>query len=423
MTLIISLLWRFVNGLNEDSDKIFSAQKVSYLEVFVRLYDGAVTDFQIDTDNLLARHRQLSGLKALATSSQKLTDRSFELYGPTSTAEFAKWIGRTGNVAARPQFVQLVQTHQQLLTSHGVYGWLQVLLTGAVYQYQRDFNTQGRSGDATYLSRQHVDDVCRLGTHIVLNYGAPTVGNRELLTHFMSGNYARLMERVLPRVGTEVGLTLSGEALEQGANPIFRLPQEALAMSVVHELDLRPMDADEPVRDDGFPPRPEEITQHDVSTLEGATQQMIYELTMITRAIREGSAPEPWNDDLVRARLEATMGVAWASQCLDPHPEVASDEHRQMYVEDLVERVEALQERGIIGTIAADIFETRQLVEGAANGDPAVAKLYERAMRQSVDNAAWVLFNWVPDLQQAGFLAQLLLDYQFDTFLKEVETL
>ena len=44
MTLIISLLWRFVNGLNEDSDKIFSAHKVSYLEVFVRLYDGAVTD-------------------------------------------------------------------------------------------------------------------------------------------------------------------------------------------------------------------------------------------------------------------------------------------------------------------------------------------------------------------------------------------
>ena len=49
--------------------------------------------------------------------------------------------------------------------------------------------------------------------------------------------------------------------------------------------------------------------------------------------------------------------------------------------------------------------------------------LYERAMRQSVDNAAWVLFNWYPDLQTAGFLAQLLLDYQFDTFFDEIETL
>lgn len=382
-----------------------------------------MTDYQIDTDNLLARHRQLSGLKALATSGQKLTERSFELYGPTSTAEFAQWIGRTGNFAARPQFLQLVQAHQQLMTSHGVYGWLQVLLTGAVYQYQRDFNTHGRSGDATYLSRQHVDDVCRLGTHIVLNYGAPTAGNRELLTHFMSGNYARLMKRVLPVVGEEVGQTLSGEALEQGSNPILRLPQEALQMAVVHELDLRPMDADEPVRDDGFAPRPEEISQHDVSTLEGATQQMIYELTMITRALREGSAPEPWDDDLVRARLEATMGIAWASQCLDPHPEVASDEHRQMYIEDLVERVEKLQERGMIGTISAEVFETRQLVEEAAEGDPAVTMLYERAMRQSVDNAAWVLFNWVPDLQQAGFLAQALLDYQFDVFFDEVESL
>ncbi len=387
------------------------------------LYDGAVTDYQIDTDNLLARHRQLSGLKALATSSQKLTERSFELYGPTGTAEFAKWTGRTGNLAAKPQFVQVVQAHQQLIQAHGVYGWLQVLLTGAVYQYQRDFNMQGRTGDATYLSRQHVDDVCRLGTHIVLNYGAPTVGNRKLLTHFMSGNYARLVERVLPAVGAELGHELSGEALEQGANPVFRLPQEALQMAVVHELDLRPMDADEPVQDDGFPPRPEAIQQADVSTIDGATQQMVYELSMITRALREGSAPEPWDDVLVRARLEATMGIAWASQCFDPHPEVASDELRQMYLEDLVARVEKIQDRGIIGTISSDVFETRQLVEQAADGDPATAMLYERAMRQSVDNAAWVLLNWIPDLQQAGFLAQLLLDYQFDTFFREIETL
>lgn len=382
-----------------------------------------MTDYQIDTENLLARHRQLGGLKALASSSQKLTDRSFELYGPTATAEFAKWIGRTGNLAARPQFVQLVQAHQQLITRHGVYGWLQVLLTGAVYQYQRDFNTQGRSGDATYLSRQHLDDVCRLGTHIVLNYGAPTAGNRKLLTHFMSGNYARLTERVLPSVGAEVGQALTGEDLEHGANQVFRLPQEALQMAIVHELDLRPMDADEPVRDDGFPQRPEAIVQHDVTTLEGATQQMIYELTMITRALREGAAPEPWDDELVRSRLEATMGIAWASQCLHPHPEVASDEHRQMYIEDLVARVESLQDRGLIATIASDIFETRQLVEEAAEGEPEVAMLYERAMRQSVDNAAWVIFNWYPNLQMAGFLAQLLLDYQFDTFFDEIETL
>src|SRR5699024_6653930 len=234
-----------------------------------------------------------------------------------------------GTLAARPLVVQVVQAHQQLLTRHGVYGWLQVLLTGAVYQYQRDFNTQGRSGDATYLSRQHLDDVCRLGTHIVLNYGAPTAGNRKLLTHFMSGNYARLMERELPAVGSELGLALSGDDLEQGANPIFRLPQEALQMANVHELDLRRMDADEPVQNNGFPQRPEAIVQHDVTTLEGATQQMIYELTMITRALQEGDAPEPWDDDLVRARLEATMGIAWASQCLHPHPEVTSDKHRQ----------------------------------------------------------------------------------------------
>src|SRR5699024_7954439 len=142
-----------------------------------------------------------------------LTDRSFELYGPTATAEFAKWIGRTGNLAARPQVVQVVQAHQQLITRHGVYGRLQVLLTGAVYQYQRDFNTQGRSGDATYRSRQHREDVCRLGTHLVLNYGAPTAGNRTLLTHYMSGNYARLMERQLPAVRSELGLDLSCDDL------------------------------------------------------------------------------------------------------------------------------------------------------------------------------------------------------------------
>lgn len=194
-------------------------------------------------------------------------------------------------------------------------------------------------------------------------------------------------------------------------------------MAVVHELDLRPMDADEPVQDDGFPPRPEAIQQADVSTIDGATQQMVYELSMITRALREGSAPEPWDDVLVRARLEATMGIAWASQCFDPHPEVASDELRQMYLEDLIARVEKIQDRGIIGTISSDVFETRQLVEQADDGDPATAMLYERAMRQSVDNAAWVLLNWIPDLQQAGFLAQLLLDYQFDTFFREIETL
>ena len=94
-----------------------------------------------------------------------------------------------------------------------------------------------------------------------------------------------------------------------------------------------------------------------------------------------------------------------------------------MYIEDLVARVEKLQDRGIIGTISSDIFETRQLVEEAADGDPGTAMLYERAMRQSVDNAAWVLLNWVPDLQTAGFLAQLLLDYQFDVFFDQVEKL
>ena len=387
------------------------------------LYDSAVTDYQIDTDNILARHRQLSGLKALATSGQKMTERSFELYGPTATAEFAKWTSRAGNLAAKPQVVQVVQAHQQLIQAHGVYGWLQILLTGAVYQYHRDLNMQGRTGDATYLSRQHVDDVCRLGTHIVLNYGAPTVGNRELLTHFMSGNYARLVDRILPSVGAELGQELSGEALEQGANPVFRLPQEGLQLAIVHELDLRPMDTDEPVQDDGFPPQPEAIRQTDTSTMDGANQQMIYELSMITRALQEAAPPEPWDETLMRARLEATMGIAWASQCLYPHPEVASDELRQMYIEDLVARVEKLQDRGIIGTISSDIFETRQLVEEAADGDPGTAMLYERAMRQSVDNAAWVLLNCVPDLQTAGFLAQLLLDYQFDVFFDQVEKL
>lgn len=381
-----------------------------------------MTEYQIDTDNILARHRQLSGLKSLASSAQKMTDRSFELYGPTNTADFAKWLGRSGNLTAKPQFGQLVQAHQQLITTHGVYGWLQVLLTGAVYQYQRDYNMGGRTADTTYLSRQHVDDVCRLGTHIVLNYGAPTVANRKLLAHFMSGNYARLVERILPTVGAALGQEVRPEALDEGANPIFRLPQQFLQMAVVHELDMRPMDAHEPVADDGFTYHPDELVQYDVSTLEGAAQQMLYELTMITRALQEDAGPAPWNDPaLVRARLEATMGVAWASQCLDPHPEVDSEEHRQMYIEDLVGRVEKIQERGIIATISAEIFQTRQIVEEAANEDPATVMLYERAMRQSVDNAAWVIFNWVPDLQTGGFLAQLLLDYQFDTFFSETE--
>jgi len=92
-----------------------------------------------------------------------------------------------------------------------------------------------------------------------------------------------------------------------------------------------------------------------------------------------------------------------------------------MYLEDLIARVETIQDRGIIGTIASDIFQTRQLVEEAADQEPATVMLYERALRQSVDNAAWVILNWIPDLQRAGFLAQLLLDYQFDAFFKQVE--
>ena len=137
-----------------------------------------------------------------------------------------------------------------------------------------------------------------------------------------------------------------------------------------------------------------------------------------------GFCPAPWDDaSVVRARLEATMGIAWASQCLDPHPEIASDEHTEMYIAELVSRVEQLQQRGLIGAISADIFQTRQLVEEAANDDPATVMLYERALRQSVDNAAWVVFNWVPDLQTAGFLTQLLLDYQFDAFFAEIEKL
>ncbi|MFD6814329.1 hypothetical protein [Enteractinococcus coprophilus] len=383
-----------------------------------------MTEYQIDTENILARHRQLSGLKSLASSAQKLQDRSFELYGPTNMTDFAKWVGLPRNLTLKPQFGQLIEAHQLLITRCGVYGWLQVLLTGAVYQYQRDYNMGGRTADTTYLSRQYVDDVCRLGTHIVLNYGAPTVANRKLLAHFMSGNYARLVDRILPAVGAELGQELRPETLEEGASPIFRLPQQVLQMAVVHELDMRPMDADEPVQDDGFAYRPTELVQHDVSTLQGAAQQMIYELTMMTRALQEGAAPAPWDDPaVVRARLEATMGVAWASQCLDPHPEVDSEEHRHMYIEDLVGRVEKIQERGIIGTISADIFQTRQIVEEARSEDPATVMLYERAMRQSVDNAAWVIFNWVPDLPTAGFLAQLLLDYQFDAFFSETETM
>ena len=385
---------------------------------------GAVTDYEIATDDILTRHRQLGGLKALASSAQKLADRSFELYGPTNIADFAKWLGRAGNLAAKPQFVQVVQANQQNIMTHGVYGWLQIVLTGAVYQYRRDLNMRGRSDDATYLSRQHVDDMCRLGTHIVLNYGAPTAGNRKLLGHFMSGNYARLVDHVLPKVGKSLGQEIASESLEDGTSSVFRLPQQALQMAVVHELDLRPMDAEEPIDDEGFAYWPDAIQHNDVSTLDGATQQMIYELTMITRALQEGSAPAPWDDaSVVRARLEATMGIAWASQCLDPHPEIASDEHTEMYIAELVSRVEQLQQRGLIGAISADIFQTRQLVEEAANDDPATVMLYERALRQSVDNAAWVVFNWVPDLQTAGFLTQLLLDYQFDAFFAEIEKL
>ncbi|GAA2035006.1 hypothetical protein GCM10009720_14570 [Yaniella flava] len=385
---------------------------------------GAVTDYQIDTENLLARHRKLGGLKALAASGQKLRDRSFELYGPTAIADFAKWLTRSGNLAAKPQFGQVVQAHQQLIINHGVYGWLQVLLTGAVYQYQRDLNTAGRSADATYLSRQHVDDVCRLGTHIVLNYGAPIEGNRKLLAHFMSGNYARLVNTVLPAVGAELDIELAPEVLESGADPVFRVPQQALQLAVVHELDLRPMDADEPVAADGLSYAPESIQPGEVTTLADATQQMIHELTMITRALQEGSAPAPWDDSaIVRARLEACMGVAWASQCLDPHPEIASVEHTDMYLEELVARVEQLQDRGLIATVSSEIFETRQLVENAATEEQATVMLYERALRQSVDNAAWVILNWVPGLQTAGFLTQLLLDYQFDAFFDEIEKL
>jgi len=381
-----------------------------------------VTDYQIDTDALLAKHRKLAlGLKTI-TSAEKMAARSFELYGPTNIADWAKWLGRSKNFPARSQLGQVVQAHQQLLSNYGVYGWLQILLTSAVYQYQRDLNTAGRTADATYLSRQHVDDICRLGTHVVLNYGAPTVANRQLLAHFMSGNYARLIERVLPAVGQQLEQELSVEALERGADSVFRRPQQALNLSIVHELDLRAMDADEPVNEDGFAYWPSSIKPKAVSTLAEAQQQMIHELTMLTRALQDDSVPTPWDDDaLVRARLEATMGVAWASQCLSPHPEIASDEHRELYIEDLVSRVEQIQDRGILGTISADMFQTRQLVEDAATEEPATLMLYERAQRQSVDNAAWVLFNWVPDIQTAGFLAQLLLDYHFDAFFDELE--
>jgi len=155
-------------------------------------------------------------------------------------------------------------------------------------------------------------------------------------------------------------------------------------MAVVHEQDLRPMDADEPVDDEGFVYRPDNIKQSDVSTLAGAAEQMVYQLTIITRALQEGSAPEPWDETaLVRARLEATMGIAWASQCLDPHPDVASEKLREMYLEDLTARVETIQDRGIIGTIASDIFQTRQLVEEAADHEPAMVMLL-RACTPSV---------------------------------------
>src|SRR5699024_11477257 len=111
--------------------------------------------------------------------------------------------------------------HHQLLINYCVYGWLQILLTSAVYQYQRDLNTAVRTADATYLSRQHVDDICRLGTHVVLNYGAPTVANRQLLAHFMSGNYARLIERILPSLGQQLDQELSVQTLFPGADSVF----------------------------------------------------------------------------------------------------------------------------------------------------------------------------------------------------------
>lgn len=383
-----------------------------------------MTDYQIDTDALLAKHRKLAlGLKTI-TSAEKMTARSFELYGPTNIADWAKWLCRSKHLPGRSQLGQVVQAHQHLLNNYGVYGWLQILLTSAVYQYQRDLNTAGRGADTTYLSRQHVDDMCRLGTHVVLNYAAPTVANRQVLAHFMSGNYARLIERVLPAIGQQLAQDLSAESLEQATEPVFRLPQQALNLSIVHELDLRPMDVDEPVNDDGFAYWPSSVKQEAIATLTEAEQHMVGELTMLTRALQDDSVPTPWDDAaLVRARLEATMGVAWASQCLSPHPEVASDEHRALYLEDLVSRVEQIQERGMLGTISADMFQTRQLVEDAATEEPATLMLYERAQRQSVDNAAWVLLNWVPDIQTAGFLAQLLLDYQFDTFFDELEKL
>src|SRR5699024_635519 len=147
-------------------------------------------------------------------------------------------------------------------------------------------------------------------------------------------------------------------------------------------------------------------------------------LTMISRALQEGSAPAPWDDaSVVRARLEATMGIAWASQCLDPHPEIASDEHTEMYIAELVSREEQLQQRGLIGAISADIFQTRPLVGAEANDDPVTVMLYGRALRQSVDTAVWVVFNWLPDLQTAGLLIRLLLDDQFDAFFAEIEKL
>ena len=164
--------------------------------------------------------------------------------------------------------------------------------------------------------------------------------------------------------GSRAGQEVRPEALDEGANPIFRLPQQFLQMAVVHELDMRPMDAHEPVADDGFTYHPDELVQYDVSTLEGAAQQMLYELTMITRALQEDAAPAPWNDlALVRARLEAKMGVAWASQCLDPTPKWICEEHRHV---SRIGRVEKIQERGIIATISAEIFQTRQIVEEAA---------------------------------------------------------
>src|SRR5699024_12680006 len=68
---------------------------------------------------------------------------------------------------------------------------------------------------------------------------------------------------------------------------VFRLPQQALNLSIVHELDLRPMDVDEPVNDDGFAYWPSSVKQEAMATLAEAEQHMVGELTMLTRALQD----------------------------------------------------------------------------------------------------------------------------------------